>query len=68
MKLWIIFARDPNGESLDWFVRAPTEERALEIWRAIEMVADMGVEGNPSIWPVPPVEGEEGHVDWSTVQ
>ena len=28
MKLWIIFALDANGESLDWFIRAP--EGAIE--------------------------------------
>ena len=65
MRLYIVFARDPNGESLDWFVRAPSPERALAIWQTIEMVADNGFT-DYSVHEVPAVEGPEGAIEWES--
>jgi hypothetical protein len=63
MRLFIVFATNSDGESLDWFVRAPTVERAWELWRKIEMVADHDP-SNATIFPVPDVSGPEGAVEW----
>ena len=64
MSLYIVFARDPNGDSLDWFVRAPSPDRALDLWKQIEMVRDNGYT-DYSVFTVPAVEGPEGAIDWT---
>lgn len=64
-QLFFISAQDSNGESLDWFVRAASKEHALKLWEQADMVMDAGGDyANLHVFLVPPVEGEDGVIDW----
>ena len=67
MKLFFIGAQDASGESLDWFVRADSKERAIDLWERTEMVVDAGDYSNLHVFLVPSVDGPEGAVDWEAL-
>ena len=69
MRLYIVFARDPNGESLDWFVRA-------HFARQLDACLEFGSKrwsptacSSPTHFrsmEVPAVEGPEGAIEWES--
>lgn len=53
----LYFIAYSHGPNLDWFVSAPTAERALALWAESEMVAGFyrpGVDDPPEVFLLPP--------------
>jgi hypothetical protein len=66
-----IYFIDTDDKELNWFVAAPSPERAIEIWRNIPYIhgcsPDASIEVEAYRIPAIPLDGvEEGPLEWSS--
>lgn len=56
---------DDNGDSLDWFIDAPSRSRALVTWRALAMVrANYSGGKAPRVFQLPPTGTQARALPW----